>query len=299
MIRLKKRDRNIITAAKVVMRGAFFFAFPAAFASAFTGAKNIVSQIASGKPIELNPFISILTGLLLFTVLFGRFFCGFACSFGTYGDVLYEISSRIRKKFKKQPFGFSVKAGLWLRYGKYICLLALLVLCYIGKEAWIGNISPWTAFSRLEALKIPDPANLVGVIIFAVISVLMLFEKRFFCRFLCPMGAIFSIMPILPFSQLGRNRSKCLPKCRQCINVCPANVKITDTTLDEDIDADISEIPEQEGDPNMGECFACGKCVDVCPAGNIHSLTVKGGYPGLVWNIAKGAILAVVIYFLM
>ena len=63
--------------------------------------------------------------------------------------------------------------------------------------------------------------------------------------------------------------------------------------------ADISEIPEQEGDPNMGECFACGKCVDVCPAGNIHSLTVKGGYPGLVWNIAKGAILAAVIYFLM
>lgn len=291
--------KKISLSVKVIIRGLFFFIFPAAYSSAFSGAKYAVSRISLGKPIELNPFVMILIGLLAFTILFGRYFCGFACAFGTYGDVLYEISARIRKKFKKRPFALSVKSGLWLKYGKYICAVILLALCYLGKESIIGQISPWTAFSRLEALSLPDRSNIIGVLIFAVLSILMLFEKRFFCRFLCPMGALFAIMPVIPPSQLGRNRSRCFGKCKQCINVCPANITITDTTLDEGGEANASEIPIQVGDSSMGECFACGKCVEACPANNIKSNTILKEYKGLIWIAAKGVMLAVLLYFLL
>lgn len=294
-----KDFKNISFLVKVIVRGLFFFIFPAAYSSAFSGAKYAVSRISSGEPIELNPFVMILIGLLAFTILFGRYFCGFACAFGTYGDVLYEISVRVRKKFKKKPFAFSIESGLWLKYGKYICAVALLALCYFGKESIIGKISPWTVFSRLEALSLPDKGNIIGVFIFLALSVLMLFEKRFFCRFLCPMGAIFAIMPVFPPSQLGRNRSRCFGKCKQCINVCPANITITDTTCDENGEADIPEIPIQLGDSSMGECFACGKCVESCPANNIKSVTILKEYKGLMWIVIKGAVLAVLLYFLM
>lgn len=290
---------SVSTSVKIIIRGLFFFIFPAAYSSAFSGAKYAVSQISAGKPIELNPFVMILLGLLGFTILFGRYFCGFACAFGTYGDVLYEISCRIRKKLKKKPFSLSIQTGLWLKYGKYICAVLLLVLCYLGKEAIIGKISPWTVFSRLESLNLPDRSNIIGVVIFVVLSILMVFEKRFFCRFLCPMGAIFAIMPVIPPSQLGRNRSKCFGKCKQCINVCPANITITDTTLNEDKEADTSNLAIQLGDTSMGECFACGKCTEVCPASNIKSNTILKEYKGLMWILAKGIILAIMLYFLM
>ena len=144
----------------------------------------------------------------------------------------------------------------------------------------------------------PDRSNIIGVLIFAVLSILMLFEKRFFCRFLCPMGALFAIMPVIPPSQLGRNRSRCFGKCRQCINVCPANITITDTTLDEGGEANASEISIQVGDSSMGECFACGKCVEACPANNIKSNTILKEYKGLIWIAAKGVMLSV-LYFLL
>ena len=72
--------KKISLSVKVIIRGLFFFIFPAAYSSAFSGAKYAVSRISLGKPIELNPFVMILIGLLAFTILFGRYFCGFAHS---------------------------------------------------------------------------------------------------------------------------------------------------------------------------------------------------------------------------
>lgn len=80
----------------------------------------------------------------------------------------------------------------------------------------------------------------------------MCLKERFFCQYLCPMGGIFSWMPVFPVSVLDRNREQCIPKCRACQMRCPVDLEI------------------QREQKNSGECIHCMQCTDVCPKQHIH-----------------------------
>lgn len=249
----KNKVQEVIT---IIIKIIFFFLFPAVFSTAFSGVKSICSQLYAREIIEINPFVLTLICLLGFTIVFGRFFCGFACAFGIYGDIIYEIGSRIRKKRKKKPFQFSEEAGQKLKYIKYIILLGIMIVCLLGRAQWINENSLWTVFSQLHALKIPGSQYLIAYLFFLLITIGMIFEKRFFCRFFCPMGAVFSLLPVLPVFAIKRNRENCIKGCRACKMRCPANIDLPS---------------EEEGDHiGMGECFSCGRCIETCPKGNIH-----------------------------
>ena len=85
-----------------------------------------------------------------------------------------------------------------------------------------------------------------------LILVGMCTQERFFCQFLCPMGAVFALMPILPSALFKRERSKCPAKCGLCKKRCPAHL---------DIDGDT---------PLSGECICCHACEATCPRKNIQ-----------------------------
>ena len=59
---------------------------PSVYTTAFSGVKYIFTQMGNVQPLELTSFVTILIVLCLYTMVFGRFFCGFACAFGTLGD---------------------------------------------------------------------------------------------------------------------------------------------------------------------------------------------------------------------
>lgn len=269
----KIKKISVQTVIEVIIRAIFFIIYPALFSTAFTGIKLIVEQIAKQASLPWNSFVQTLVVLLIFTIIFGRFFCGFACAFGTWGDFVYFISSKIQKKRKKKPLKCFSKAGNVLRYLKYVVLFVILVLCVKGDSSLIAIHSPFSAFSRFHQLKMSD--SLIGTVLFLLITVGMALEPRFFCRFLCPMGAVFSLMPVLPFSVIKRDRENCIPKCKACQMVCPASLSIPS---------------DKEGDNSTsGECFSCGKCIGKCPKQNTHN-----GLPGKLWVpmlIVKAAIL--------
>lgn len=99
----EKEKISVQTIIEVMIRAVFFIIYPALFSTAFTGIKLIVEQITQRASLPWNSFVQTLVVLLVFTIVFGRFFCGFACAFGTWGDFVYFISSMIRKKEKKKP----------------------------------------------------------------------------------------------------------------------------------------------------------------------------------------------------
>lgn len=263
----------------ILIRLFFFVTYPALFSTAFTGVKMIVGQLAAASLLQWNPFVETLVILLVFTICFGRFFCGFACAFGTYGDFVYFLSASVRKRQKKKPFHVFNRISGFLRYLKYIVLVLILILVIQGNDTVVAMHSPFGTFSRLHALKSPE--SMVGLVLFILITTGMALESRFFCRFLCPMGAVFSLMPVLPVSVIKRDKDACIPNCRACKMVCPASLELPYT---------------DEGDNHLsGECFACGKCVERCPKQNAGSASGKSGR--LIMQIVKAAVLIGIFVF--
>ena len=97
-----RQKRDIRRLGRQIIQIIFFLWMPALYTSAFSGVRYVIEQIRAGKPIEQNAFLVMLIALCGFTILFGRFFCGYACAFGTLGDGMYAFSKWVQKKVKKK-----------------------------------------------------------------------------------------------------------------------------------------------------------------------------------------------------
>lgn len=145
---------------------------------------------------------------------------------GRWNVCIFQMGS---EKVKKKLPWVSEGTGRKLQKIKYIMLLVLMLIYALGFTKKFHGTSPWEVFSMLYTGKIPDAGYLAGWIIFVLILVGMCLKERFFCQYLCPMGAIFAWLPVLPFSVLDRDRSNCIPKCRACEIKCPVDYQIKRT----------------------------------------------------------------------
>ena len=263
---------------RAVIQLLYFLFLPSAYTAAFNGVKYIFTQMGTKSHLELTSFVAALIVLCVYTVIFGRFFCGFACAFGSMGDAVRALYVWICKKMKKKPVTMKNSVVKRLQAVKYIVLLLLIVACFTGAYAKTQGMSPWDVFSMLHAGNFKLGGYVVGVVILALIVVGMCFQERFFCRILCPMGAVFSILPVLPLFTLRRDRSECINGCRACTMKCPSDIELAPDTA-----------PELSGD-----CFQCQKCIDTCPKGNIHTgiRRLKGNE---IWFTVLRAVILVVL----
>lgn len=250
---MKQRKRKLQNLLRRVVQLAFFIFAPSLFSEAFAGAKNSFQAVGKGQVLELSKFSVTFLLLAGLTILIGRFFCGFACAFGTFGDFLYEIASWLQKKFKKRLPKIPEKHVIWLQKVKYINLIVLLCACFLGGGSWINNNSPWSVFSRIRALQFLGLST-IGIVVLVCIAVGMVLEERFFCQFFCPLGALFSLLPILPIGTKKRDAQNCIKGCNACRKQCPVHIK-----------------PEGISE-RSNECIQCGRCRLICPKGNIRQL---------------------------
>lgn len=229
---------------------ACFFAFPSIFSASFNGVKYVFQQLGVTEPIELSSFVVLLLCVLAFTCVFGRFFCGYCCAFGTLGDVVFAVFSPVRRllKLDKKTLPHGLRRALHLL--KYVVLVGICALCFVGAWSTYSGYSPWVSFAAIDALAI-DGVSTGAFVTLGVVVVGMAFVERFFCQFLCPLGAVFSLLPVLPISLYSRDRAKCAKKCDRCRTNCPVGIH-----------------PER-GSLEAGECIACGRCVDGCPVRNV------------------------------
>ena len=175
-----RQKRDIRRLARQIIQIIFFLWMPALYTSAFSGVRYVIEQIRAGKPIEQNAFLVMLIALCGLTILFGRFFCGYACAFGTLGDGMYALSQWVQKKVKKKLPWVSEETGRKLQKMKYIVLLVLMLIYALGFTKKFHGTSPWEVFSMLYTGKIPDASYLAGWVIFVLILVGMCLKERFF-----------------------------------------------------------------------------------------------------------------------
>ena len=243
-----KRRINKIQIARHIVQIVLFFLLPGIYMLAFGELKGLYISIVNGSfnfPYTLYGASELIIVIVL-TVLFGRFFCGWVCAFGTYGEFLHELSRRVfRIKFK-----IGLKADKVLKYFKYVILVFLIVFVWtFGSELFL-NASPWDAFAYITDL--PEAFGLLaaGFVLLLFITVGSLFVERFFCRYLCPLGAVFAIVSRISVIKLKMPKDSCR-SCTGCTKACAMGLEL-------------KKMDRVRG----GECINCMKCVEACPRKN-------------------------------
>ena len=244
------RTRRIHRGVRWFSQAVFFLLAPTLSSAGFNGVKAVFEAIGAGNAVELSAFVMLMVALLAFTCVFGRFFCGYACAFGTLGDVVYMLFTPLRRLLKIPDKVLPAKVQRALQYLKYLVLAGVCALCFAGWWGYVSPHSPWTTFGVLLELNV-EGLGAAAIAVLAVLVVGMALVERFFCQFLCPFGALFSLMPVLPFSAYRRDASKCSPRCGMCRKACPVNI-----------------FPDAD-EFCAGECISCGRCCDGCPTTNI------------------------------
>ena len=231
----------------------FLLLMPSLFAQAFGGAKEIIEELGKGSIIVWSSFIFRLVVLIFFTIFMGRVFCGWACTFGAIGDWIYQLSAFIQKKSGKKLPQIPEKLLHILQKLKYVVLFVILIFCFFNKKGIVTKYSPWTVFSLILTGNFNLSGYGISIFLLLLIVLGMAIQERFFCQCLCPLGAIFSLLPELPITSWKRNNENCISGCQACKKNCPVNIKLNENPFWE------------------GECIRCGRCSSVCPRKNIRT----------------------------
>ncbi len=230
---------------------ASFLLFPGLFAITFSSIGDIVSSLISGTfTMQSNGGELLLgSGILLITAIFGRFFCGYVCSFGALQDLTSDIGRLLRLPQIKIP----QNADKPLRILKYIVLAAIAVFCWILGIKLASTVNPWEAFGKAITVNSPDFTALlsIGGAVLIVIMTLSMFLDRAFCRYLCPLGGILAPISHFRVFRIRKPSEKC-GKCRVCTESCPMGISL------QGFDKVTSD-----------ECINCLSCAAACPRANI------------------------------
>ncbi|MBA7623929.1 Ferredoxin-type protein NapF [subsurface metagenome] len=224
--------------------------------------------------LQLDPLVAIGTILtthtlywpllwalatIILTIIFGRFFCSWVCPFGSLHHFVGFLGNRKKTAAQKIQLNKYRKAQC-IKYLILIFLLFMAAFPSIGVTLQTGLLDPIPLMTRsfnLVLLAIADrPANLVSatarfyegawliLAIFLTAVLLNLAIPRFYCRFICPLGALFGILGRFAIWRIGRNQSECT-NCKLCERACEGGC-------------------EPSGNIRISECVLCFNCRRDC-----------------------------------
>jgi ferredoxin len=198
---------------------------------------------------------SLISALVILSVcvLIPRGFCGYLCPLGTTIDLFdWGVSSRITR--------FRVAGNGWWVHIKYYLLLGTLIAAVGGvlvsgffsaipviTRAMLFLVDPWqSAVARGHHL-VPEFhwGQGLSIAMFLMVLGLGLLQPRFWCKYVCPSGAIFSLGNIFRLSE-RKVESSCI-HCNKCVEVCPFDAIKADFTT------------------RTTDCTLCQTCAGVCP----------------------------------
>ena len=196
--------------------------------------------------------------LLLFGVLLGRVICGWLCPFGLIQELLHKIKT---PKLRKSPV---TRLLSWLKYVILIFFVFLVPIMYAFRdtplpsfckyicpagtlEGGLGLLSNKVNASYFSML---GPLFTWKFLLLVAIVVGSIFVFRLFCRFLCPLGALYGFFNRISIFGIRLDRSACVD-CGACLDRCKMDIRTV-------------------GDH---ECIDCGECIEVCPT---HAISWKG-----------------------
>jgi len=206
----------------------------------YGGLETLQAYLASGSLLQriFSGTLTLFFVTIALALLFNRSFCGILCPFGALQEWLGLI---LKRKLTVPPSVDRV-----LRYAKYGVLALTTFMAWRTATLWMAPYDPWAAlahiFNPAEALAAP-----VGLALLSVTVVGSVLYDRFFCKYLCPAGAMYALVARISPYRLRWNQDACID-CKRCDKACPMNLSVSNGGAD-----------------RAAECIACGKCVNACP----------------------------------
>jgi len=195
----------------------------------------------------------ILCAIILLSLVFGKAFCSWLCPVGFISEALGDLGQKI--------FGRKLKVPNWLDYPlrslKYLLLMFFVYsIFFLMSRASLQEFlnSPYNLISDVKMYYFFADISRFSLIVISFLLLLSIPIRNFWCRYLCPYGALLGITSLLSPNKIKRNEDTCI-KCARCTKVCPSFIKV------DKIKNVISD-----------ECTSCMNCVDTCPVSNTLEL---------------------------
>ncbi|MCX5862506.1 MAG: 4Fe-4S binding protein [Deltaproteobacteria bacterium] len=270
-----------------------------------------VGTMIAGREVSVYLLPSVV--VILAALFLGRFFCGHICPMGTTLDMLQvPVVSKRRRSVQKNSYEATSSYRNW----KYWILIGILAGCLAGVslifvasplslitrfyglviypvlllagDSLLNLASPLAVtFPWLAYLQVPQKVFAANVFVFVMlvgIATLARIQPRFWCRNLCPAGALLAVCSRTPIVRRKVNDS--CNSCGKCIRACPTGA-----------------IGENPGQTAHSECIVCLRCREICPqcaisfsaSGKADSLFSSAYDPtrrGILWSFFSGLITA-------
>lgn len=216
---------------------------------------NGLGTLLAGGTVAHTMWIGFV--VLALTLFVGRFFCGWICPLGT---LFHAVSWLTRPRSAKKRYAQNVYSSAQIV--KYILLIILLVSAAFS-VLQTGLFDPISLLTRTAgtigdsalratpalALRHAAPRGFpAGWVLLAFISALLLlniYRPRLWCRYCCPLGALFGVAGKFSLGAVVRDEEACT-NCGLCTQQCPAAASPQSCT-------------------KMAECFVCHNCISICP----------------------------------
>lgn len=202
----------------------------------FGGIETLASWVRNGEfLLKTNASnLILLFAVLILTILMGAVFCGWICPLGAIQEWLTILGRKIFGKQIKIP----KKLKTPLRSLKYIFLITIIIMTIRTGRLWFESYDP---FKILFHFKFEDILPYIILISFSILALLI---ERFWCKYLCPLGAI--IFPLSYFGIININKNNNCQNCDLCNKSCSMDLKPSNS------------IPKTE-------CIKCLDCIEDCP----------------------------------
>ncbi len=230
---------------------------------------NLKAALLTGElPRRFPAGMFLFVAFLAITLVFRKAFCSWLCPIGTLSEGLWKLGRRVLGR----TFALPRWADLPLRALKYV-LLALVVWAVAGMSAEAIDAFMASPYGLVADVRMLDFFRHMGTLAAAVIAGLVaasVLVPNFWCRYLCPYGALHGLASWLSPVRIRRDADACID-CAKCAKACPSRLAV-------DVKASIAS----------PECTGCLECIAVCPVKDALELSPRRRAPLPAWAVAAG-----------
>src|SRR5437660_1599714 len=232
------------------------------------GMMNLKYFLVTRQVPELHPAaMFLLVTFVAMAFLFRKAFCSCRCTVGTVSEYLWKLGRKLFRRNFRLPGWVDIP----LRGLKYL-LLGFFLWAVSSMSAWAIAAfmrGPYGVVADVKMLNFFRFIGTTGLIVLGALVLASVLVQNFWCRYLCPFGALLGLASVLSPLRIRRNVATCID-CAKCAKACPSAlavdklVKIT-----------------------SAECTGCLECVAVCPAEGALRMGAKDGRMP-AWAFAAG-----------